>query len=735
VTVRKALILAAGSGSRLGRLTQNIPKPMLRVHNQPVLETHVRRLAAAGVWNIWINLHHAPAAIRDYFGDGSRFGVSIHYSEEERLLGTAGALHKLASEFCSGLFFVVYGDNYIELDYAALGAGRRGLATILVHHRGYVAESGVVEVAADNRILNFQEKPAPGEERSHWVNAGVYVCQPAMLDYLPPGESDFARDIFPAMLRDGCELYAAISPVPVGPLDTPEMLAATDPLWVAQIGAGKIGARRAALFPKVAAVADIDVDRARAVAAPCGARAVSRWEEAVDDERVRIVSVATTNDLLVPVAQRAIERGRHVLVEKPCALCSRDLEPLARLAQERGLVYQAGFNYRFHPAMERAKSLLREGAIGRLLHGSARHGHGGRLGLEKEWRSRPEVSGGGELLDQGVHLIDLVRWFSGDEVAGVEAALRTDFWPIQPLEDHALAWLDLRGGARFSLEVSLTQWKNLFTFELVGERGAIVIEGLGGSYGPERLTLIRRPERFGAPAIEMETFDDPDRCWLAQWEAMERAIRCGETPNGSVSDSLACLRVIEACHQSSDERRMVKMKRRAVFLDRDGVLVRAAPVKEYAHGPLTLADFSIFPDVAEPVTRLHDAGFLIVLATNQPGIARGQMSRETLNAMHGFLRAAVPLDAIEVCPHADADACACRKPKPGMLLAVADRLDIDLTASYFIGDTARDVGAALAASVTPILIDWPYNRDLDVRYRVKDLAEAAELILLSPRRS
>src|SRR5207247_4458790 len=170
------------------------------------------------------------------------------------------------------------------------GAGRGGLGTILVHHRDYVAESGVVEVAADNRILNFQEKPAPGAELSHWVNAGVYVCQPAMLDFLPPGESDFARDVFPRMLQDRCELYAAISPVPVGPLDTPEMLAATDPLWVAQIGAGKIGARRAALFPKVAVVADVDMARAKAVAAACGARAVSHRADAVDDGRVRFVS-------------------------------------------------------------------------------------------------------------------------------------------------------------------------------------------------------------------------------------------------------------------------------------------------------------------------------------------------------------------------------------------------------------------------------------------------------------
>ena len=163
------------------------------------------------------------------------------------------------------------------------------------------------------------------------------------------------------------------------------------------------------------------------------------------------------------------------------------------------------------------------------------------------------------------------------------------------------------------------------------------------------------------------------------------------------------------------------MKRRAVFLDRDGVLVRTAPLTAYAHGPLTLEDFSLLPGVTDPVRQLHDAGFVTVLATNQPAIARGQMSQDTLDEMHRRLRAAVPLDTIEVCPHRDSDHCACRKPKPGMLLAAAEKLALDLPGSYFIGDTARDVDAALAAGVTPVLIDWPYNRDLRAPHRVKDL--------------
>jgi D-glycero-D-manno-heptose 1,7-bisphosphate phosphatase len=152
-------------------------------------------------------------------------------------------------------------------------------------------------------------------------------------------------------------------------------------------------------------------------------------------------------------------------------------------------------------------------------------------------------------------------------------------------------------------------------------------------------------------------------------------------------------------------------------------------MKDYAHGPLTLEDFSTFPGITEPVERLRHAGFLTILVTNQPGIGRGQMNWETLNEMHRRLQKIVRLDDIEVCPHTDRDHCACRKPKPGMLLAAAAKFDIDLAASYLVGDTRRDIEAARAAGATPILIDWPYNEDLLVPYRVKDLAEAADVIL------
>lgn len=171
------------------------------------------------------------------------------------------------------------------------------------------------------------------------------------------------------------------------------------------------------------------------------------------------------------------------------------------------------------------------------------------------------------------------------------------------------------------------------------------------------------------------------------------------------------------------------MANRAVFLDRDGVLVRAKVNGNYAHGPLTLEDFELLPDIAGPVRRIREAGFLVILATNQPGIARGYLDWETLNEMHRRLREVVTLDAVEVCPHTDADGCACRKPKGGMLLAAAGRFSIELAASYFVGDTERDVRAAEAAGATPVLIDAPYNRQLSVPCRAPNLAAAADWIL------
>ena len=223
----RAMVLAAGLGSRLRPLTDAVPKPMLPVRGKPLLEHHVEALAAAGVREIVINLHHLPAVIVDHFGDGQRWGVRITYSHEPELLGTAGAVKRVAHLFPEP-FFVLYGDNYLRCDLVALAGlhERAGaVASLALFGLPDVSRSGVAEVAPDGRILRFVEKPRPGETESRLVNAGAYVLSPEALDWVPAGgPADFGRDVFPAMVAGGARLYGFVMPEGgVEGADSPEL--------------------------------------------------------------------------------------------------------------------------------------------------------------------------------------------------------------------------------------------------------------------------------------------------------------------------------------------------------------------------------------------------------------------------------------------------------------------------------------------------------------------------------
>jgi len=552
----------------MGPLTADLPKPMLRVRGKPVLERHVEQLAAAGVDTIWMNLSHHGQVIRDYFGGGERWGLRIRYSDEETLLGTAGALKRLAREFSQGDFFVVYGDNLLFCDYQALAASHTpgSLLTLALFHLDEVAASGIAEMGDDGRILRFLEKPLPGEQFSHWANAGVYAASPELLPLLPEGPSDFGHDVIPSLLVGGRLLRGVVLPGPVEGIDTPEQLARADVLGIAVVGAGRMGTRRASLARRSANcrllwVIDNQLERARRTAEPAGEPQVSTdWSAALGDPRVDAVAVCTPNHLLAPIARAALEAGKHALVEKPAARHSTELEPLVRLAAQRRLVFKAGLNYRFHPAIRQARERLLQGEIGRPLHLIARHGHGGREGLTQEWRADADQAGGGPLLDQGTHLIDLFRWFTGQEFSTAQAATATEFWPIQPLEDAAFCLLHTVSGIPCSLQVSLLEWKNRFQFEVVGERGALLVEGLGGSYGPEQLTITRRPPQFGVPQQERIAFENPEQCWAEEWAEFVSAICQRRPPDGDGWAALAALRAVEACYRAAREARTVECR-------------------------------------------------------------------------------------------------------------------------------------------------------------------------------
>lgn len=212
----KALILAAGKGTRLKHLTADKPKPMLEVGGEPLLAHHVRRLATSGVKEIAINLHHAPDVISTYFGDGHRYGVRIEYSYEPELLGTAGAAKKLDA-FLDESFYVIYGDVFTNVDLGELAvfhaSHKHALAagaalTMSLYRVPNPSECGLVEVMDDGRITRFVEKPPPDQVFTDLANAGLLVCDPAIVGHIPGGEVyDFGRDLIPLLLARGVPVF------------------------------------------------------------------------------------------------------------------------------------------------------------------------------------------------------------------------------------------------------------------------------------------------------------------------------------------------------------------------------------------------------------------------------------------------------------------------------------------------------------------------------------------------
>lgn len=223
----KALLLAAGKGERLKGTVDTIPKPMIKYQGKPILQHNIELCREFGIREVLINTHHLAEVIRSYFGDGSAFGVSIQYSFEQEMLGTAGALNNFRKHLEGERFFVLYGDNFSKFDLNSLRRefdSHTCIGVIAFHQREDVSQSGVGEFAPDGRVLRFLEKPKPGTTDSHWVNAGIYYFSPKILDRIPNGFSDFGKDIFPRLLEEGVPLYSVCSTAQLKAFDTPELL-------------------------------------------------------------------------------------------------------------------------------------------------------------------------------------------------------------------------------------------------------------------------------------------------------------------------------------------------------------------------------------------------------------------------------------------------------------------------------------------------------------------------------
>lgn len=324
---------------------------------------------------------------------------------------------------------------------------------------------------------------------------------------------------------------------------------------VAVIGCGLMGRRRAHTAASdarsaVAVVVDADRDRAASLGAACGAEADRDWRGVIERRDVQAVVVATPNGYLAKIGRAALAAGKHVLLEKPMGRNLAEAEELVEAARRGGLVLKIGFNHRYHPGLRRALASVQEGRIGRVINIRARYGHGARPGYESEWRGDPELAGGGHLVDQGVHLADLVHGVAGMPALAV-AFLQTSVWPIQPLEDNAYGMFRFADGAVAQLHVSLTQWKNLFSFEVHGEDGAVIVDGLGGSYGIEKFAHIGRNHDGGPPCVREEAFSRSDQSWRLEWDDFVQAVESGRPDQGGPEDGLAAMRMIDALYRSA----------------------------------------------------------------------------------------------------------------------------------------------------------------------------------------
>jgi len=328
------------------------------------------------------------------------------------------------------------------------------------------------------------------------------------------------------------------------------------------IGAGLQGKRRAYALNRfeeshLKIVADSNIENAQTLARELHCLATADWRDIIARDDIQSVIICAPTYLHASMSIASMERGKHVFCEKPLAITVVEAEDMIRVAQDKKVILKYGCNYRYHRAIQQARELLDNGTIGQLNYFRCRHGICGRPCYEDEWRVKKELSGGGHLIEQGVHIVDLFRWFIGEPVS-VFGKTATYFWSIEPSEDNAFVLLTTADNKTGFIHSSLTQWKNLFSLEIFGQDGYLEIDGLGGSYGTERLIIGRRAflKPFHEEIIE---YRGVDNSLSDEWQEFINAITKHREPSESGEDGLKALRIILAIYDSASQGQVVKL--------------------------------------------------------------------------------------------------------------------------------------------------------------------------------
>jgi predicted dehydrogenase len=322
----------------------------------------------------------------------------------------------------------------------------------------------------------------------------------------------------------------------------------------AVIGCGLIGRKRALAFPdNVDLVGCFDevASTAESFATEFNTTNFLSFGEMLEIQDLSFVVIATRHDSLHSLALDALNAGKHVFIEKPGAINYLEFKKVSELARRNNLKVHVGYNHRHHPALKKAYELSNNGSIGQIMFLRGRYGHGGRLGYEKEWRADKSKSGGGELIDQGTHLIDLSIGFLG-ELKLDYAATPNYFWEME-VEDNVFMSLKNNSGNIAFLQASCTEWKNMFSMEIYGQYGKIEISGLGRSYGLETLTFHKMLPEMGPPITETWNFPEPDDSWAIEMGEFLDDLVTGSNKSDNLDSSLEVLRVISEIYSRTDK--------------------------------------------------------------------------------------------------------------------------------------------------------------------------------------
>lgn len=319
------------------------------------------------------------------------------------------------------------------------------------------------------------------------------------------------------------------------------------------IGCGLIGRKRALSLQsddKIIACCDTNKEIGEKFAKEFNCEYFNKYVDLLSISDCEIIIVSVINKYAKKIVLLALNMKKYVLVEKPMGINFQESLEMLNKSKSVKRTLKVGFNHRFHPSIIKAKSLFDNNSIGKLMFIRGYYGHGGRKNMEAEWRTNKDLCGGGELLDQGVHLIDLSIWFAGD-IETVFGRVNTKYWNIN-VEDNAFMLLKSINDVDIQLQASWTNWRNSFQFELYGTDGYLKINGLGGWYGIEKLEFGKRKD--GSPEIQIFEFNEEDNSWKKEWINFKQSIK-----NNINYDDTKVNQVIDAIYESSTKNKVIKI--------------------------------------------------------------------------------------------------------------------------------------------------------------------------------